>query len=97
MAEIIARAETADGKRIVLWSDGQLTQILGIYIPGIGKPRNTELALRAAYMVLGDASLYTMSEIPRLYRAAKKAGNVGEMRSRFAASDLTDNHMQETR
>jgi len=86
MAEIIARAETNDGKGVVLWSDGHLTQILGIYIPGIGKPRNTELALRAAYMVLGDASLYNMSEILHLYRAAKKAKDVGEMRSRFAAT-----------
>lgn len=83
-AEIIAKAETADGKGLCLWSDGHLTQILGIYIPGVGKPRNVEAALRAGRMVLGDASLYAMSEILDLYRCAKKADTPGDMRSRYA-------------
>lgn len=72
----IARRTTFDGKALVLWSDGRLTQAMGYAIKGIGQPRTEEgeeLALRAAWLVLDDAAIYDLAEVPRLFRAAKRA------------------------
>ena len=79
----IQRARTSDDKTLILWSDGQLT---GAFqnIRGIGKPRDTEAALRAARMVMGDASLYDMNEIAELFKCARKAKDLADMRWRFA-------------
>lgn len=80
----IRRARTADNQTLILWSDGQITRALGLTIKGIGTPRNTRAALKAASMVMGDAELYDMSEIAELFKCARKAKNVADMRARFA-------------
>jgi hypothetical protein len=89
---IIARRMTADGKSVLLWSDGSLTWALGHAIRGSAHPRTTEqrnAALRAGRLVLGDVCLYDASEVSALVSAARWAaardGLPGTMRSRLSA------------
>ena len=91
-AEVIARRSTADGKHVLLWSDGSLTWALGHAIKGSAFPRTreqSERALRAGWLLLGDVELYDSNEIPTLVKAARWAadrdGLPGTMRARFAA------------
>lgn len=87
---VIARRSTADGVHVCLWSDGTLTWSLGSIIKGSANPRTraqSEMALRAGWLVLGDVALYDADEVPTLIRAARataKAGSdPGDMRARF--------------
>lgn len=89
---IIARRSTFDGKHVCLWSDGTLTWGLGYVIKGSANPRNraqSEQALAAGWLVLGDVEIYDADEVSTLIAAArwtaKRGGLPGDMRARFAA------------
>lgn len=72
----IGRRRTADGKTVVLWSDGAVTAALGFGLPGIGVPRGAYergKAVEAGWLVLDEACVYDLSEIPALVKAARRA------------------------
>lgn len=89
-ATVIARRTTSDGKAIELWSDGSLTSALGRAIKGAPfnpKPSAQQQALAVGWLVIGDASLYDLSEIGKLAASAKYAvehgGQPVTMRAHF--------------
>lgn len=70
----VARRLTADGKTVVLWSDGQVTGAFNA-IRGIGRARTRtarRLNLRAGWLVFADVELYDFDEVPGLVRAARQ-------------------------
>lgn len=69
---VIARRTTFDGREVCLWSDGDLTQLLGIRIPGLGMPRS-ENSRRANRAVIDDVCLYNLSEIPTKVKQLRKS------------------------
>ena len=56
----IARKTTFDGRTICLWSDGQMTAPMGLYVAGIGRKR---LSMERLWEIANDAALLTMDEI----------------------------------
>ena len=68
---VIARRTTCDGRTVCLWSDGDLTQILGIRIPGLGKPRG-ENSRQANRAIIDDVCLYDLNEIPAKVKQLRK-------------------------
>ena len=91
-AEVIARRDTFDGKRVYLWSDGSLTWALGYAIRGSANPRTPaqiDAALRAGWLVLGEVEIVESDDVPRLIEAARwaadRSGMPGDVRSRFHA------------
>lgn len=90
-AHTIARRSTADGKHVLLWDDGSLTWGLGLSIRGSAFPRTreqSEMALRAGWLVLGDVELYDADEVSDLVRAARRvavrSGLPGDVRAELA-------------
>lgn len=86
----ITRRSTADGKHVVLWSDGSLTWALGYSIRGAWmSPRadRRDDALRAGWLVLGEVGVYDAADVSALSRAARWAadrdGLPGTMRARM--------------
>lgn len=73
MNKIISRKKTYDNKTVLVWSDGVITQALGIYYPG----RGVQGKLHASYalMIAEEACLFNASEMPDLIRAGRKLGN----------------------
>lgn len=72
----IARRRTADGKTVVLWSDGLITWAMGYMVRGIGAARSayeTRKNLEAGWMAMGDVDLYEAAEVSALVRAARRA------------------------
>jgi hypothetical protein len=99
--EVIGQRKTADDKSVVLWSDGSLTWgRVGTVIKGsphAKTPAQVEAALRAGWLVLGDAELYDAAEVPRLIAAARKAavrgGLPGDLRASFARSESREDRL----
>jgi hypothetical protein len=83
MADTIASRETHDGKRIYLWSDGDLTWALGYAIRGVRLPRDGDLSV--GWAVLGEVEIVDAADVPLLVKAAQKGGRPGEIRTRFHA------------
>ena len=72
---VIARRETADGKLIHVWSDGDVTTSMGWGLIGIGRGRTafSRAAYRqAALDIIDDVSLYTFEELPHIIHFARK-------------------------
>lgn len=91
---VIAERRPADGGCLCLWSDGAITQHLGLAFPGVpvARPRTpvaARAALAAGWLVMGEVELYDASEIPALYAAAKRiaarGGLPGDLRRAMAA------------
>jgi hypothetical protein len=83
MADTIASRETHDGKRIYLWSDGDITWALGYSIRGVRLPRDGDLSV--GWAVLGEVEIVDAADVPLLVKAAQKGGRPGEIRARFHA------------
>jgi hypothetical protein len=78
---VIKNANTADGKRVSLWSDGMVTGLFGHRLSGIPARRGKDEAavqrnLKAGHLLLGDVELYDVSEIGDLYAAAERAAKI---------------------
>jgi hypothetical protein len=89
---VVARRSTADGKHVVLHSDGSLTWSLGYSIKNSPFPRTDaqrELALRAGWLVLGEVELHDADAVSSLVAAARwvaeRSGLPGDVRRRLAA------------
>lgn len=89
----IARRETFDGARVVLWDNGAVTSDSpgGFAIPGvpIARPRTPEareLALTAGWLFMGECEIFERDELPALYAAcrfvADRGGLPGDVRAR---------------
>jgi hypothetical protein len=94
---VVAERESADGKYLVLWSSGELTQRGGVGFPGVPVARSRDaaqvrVALEAGRLVLGEASLWDAAEIPALYAAARRVaargGSPGDLRAAMDARDV---------
>ena len=66
--EVIARRSTVDGKAVYLYSDGDVTNQLGITWT-----RHAALPLPLAWEVMEAVGLFDVAEIPALVTAAAKA------------------------
>lgn len=67
--EVVATRKTHDGETVQFWSDGAIT---------LGHPFNNKLVSRDVprdliWIIAGDVSSYTASELPGLVKAARKA------------------------
>lgn len=72
--EIMAKRLTADGKTVLFWNDGAITSGMHDYVAY--PPRRADRfdeALRAAWLVAGEVSLYDWAELPTLIKAAREA------------------------
>lgn len=72
----VARRTLADGKAVILWSDGLVTFALGFRIRGIGTARESwaqEADLRAGWAFMGEAELFTTVEVPKVLKALRAA------------------------
>lgn len=67
----IERGATADGRDLLLWSDGQLTAPLGYEIRGIGKPRDPVMGLRLGRYVLSRLGRLDYDEVPAFWGRAR--------------------------
>ena len=73
---VIARRETADGRRVKVWSDGMVTHAdpFGTHICGIGRARSDHNAngyARAGRAIVDIISLFDFSELRTLVRVAR--------------------------
>lgn len=91
-AHTIGRRLTADGKSVLLWSDGSLTWALGYAIKGSAFPRTADQrrrALVAGWLVIGEVCLRNADEVSDLVKAARwvaeRSGLPGDVRKRFHA------------
>lgn len=72
---IIARRDTADGARVSLWTDGDITlgsSRFGARISGLGMPRSRwarSNRVRSLRLIMDDISSFDLAEIPKLVRA----------------------------
>jgi hypothetical protein len=89
---VIARRTTFDGKHVCLWSDGSLTWAFGHAIKGSAFPRTaeqTERALRAGWLVIGEVEIHNADDVSDLVAAARfvaeRSGLPGDVRARLAA------------
>lgn len=79
MAEVeqMSRRVTADGKSVVLWSDGTITSGMGWHIRGSSRAARSAYErkknIEAGWLLMGDVDLYDYAEVPKLFDAAKKA------------------------
>lgn len=87
----IAKRQTFEGTTVYLWPDGALTWSFGTYIRGSAHPRSieqSERALTAGWLVLGEVEIYDDEEVPDLIRAARwtaeRGGLPGDLRRRFS-------------
>jgi len=72
----IARRTTADGKRVLFWSDGLVTWAMGWRLPGVGAARDAYgrgRDLRAARVVMGLVELLDAAEVPVAVKAARRS------------------------
>lgn len=90
----VARRSTADGKHVLLWSDGSLTWALGYAIKGSAFPRTAEQrerALRAGWLVVGEVCIHNADDVSDLVAAARWVadrdanGLPGDVRARLRA------------
>lgn len=80
--QVIIRKLTADNKPVLVFDDGDLTQITGVYFPGVRVRKDLSLSL----LIAGEACLFDACEMHALIRAANtlaKNGAVlpGELRA----------------
>lgn len=71
---VVARRQTADGKRVLLWSDGSLTWGFGEAVTGSARPSTAsqaERALCAGWLVMGEVGIYDADELSELVAAAR--------------------------
>jgi hypothetical protein len=78
----IAQRSTADGIRVVLWSDGSVTGGMGAGLHGvpIRRPKTAEavqMARRTGELFIDAATLYNHDELGPLYAAAEKTARRG--------------------
>ena len=75
--EQMARRTTADGKSVILWSDGTLTSGMGWHIKGSSHTARSAYErkknIEAGWLLMGDVELYDYAEVPKLVNAARKA------------------------
>lgn len=76
MSEIVAERTTFDGRIVLLWSDGVITDRLGRHMPGCRVPRPR------LFLVADEICLYARDELPRLCAAAKRAASPDDLRRR---------------
>jgi len=81
MNTVIAHRKTADNKSFLVWEDGEVTQALGYFWPGIRK-----LPVGLALIVADEVCLYDAAEVPALLKAARKLNKTapftpGELRA----------------
>lgn len=74
----LARALSADGKSVVLWSDGVVRQALGYDFKGSGMGRSRSdyeeaRDIEAGHLVILVAPEFNLSDMPDVIRAARKA------------------------
>jgi hypothetical protein len=69
---VVARRTTADSKTFCVWSDGVVTQALGIFWQGTRK-----LPLSVAFVVADEVCLFDAAEVPALLKVAKKLARKG--------------------
>ena len=73
-AHVIARRQTADGRHLAIWSTGEITYAIGLYLRGLGTPRSrwgVETRIKAVRLMMDDFGAYDADEIPTLIRAAE--------------------------
>lgn len=73
-AHVIAKRETADGVRVEIWSDGDITR-RGFALPGVGQGRSNwsrRAFAQAARDLCDDIALFTIAELPAALKAARK-------------------------
>ena len=73
---VVAKRTCYDGLIVELWSDGDVTCILGRGLPGIGMPRTAEAKranLRAARAIFDDACIVTRGEFVEMLKRARTA------------------------
>ena len=74
-----ATRETADGKRVRLWTDGTITHA-GVgdpFIKGLGEARSTwgtRARSRTLRLIANDVSLFDLAELPTLVRVGEPTG-----------------------
>lgn len=83
-AHVIMRRRTADGFEINLWENGAVTGALGIGLRGVPvrRPKSPEAiadARKAGALMLGEACLYDVDELPVVYEAATRAARIDNM------------------
>ena len=79
-AHVIAKRVTFDGKRLSFWSDGDVTQILGYGIKGLGQPRSAAgfaANLEASKAMMPNVALYTFDELRVALKQARKLARRG--------------------
>lgn len=72
----LARRQTADGKTVLLWPDGQITYALGYAIRGVGrarKPWAREADLAAGWAFMDWAEVFDACEIGTAIKAIRAA------------------------
>ena len=73
---VVAKRTCCDGLIVELWSDGDVTCILGRGLRGIGLPRTAEAKranLRAARAIINDACIVTRGEFVEMLKRARAA------------------------
>lgn len=75
---VVMRRKTSDGIVVLLWNNGAVTGMLGVGLPKVPlvRPQTqaaVEEALTVGRLMLDDVCSYHQTELPDLYRAAKKA------------------------
>jgi hypothetical protein len=82
--EVVAKRKTADGKRVVLWSDGSISGRMGYQLKGVPMTKNPLTPRGVGWLFMSEVELYDSSELSKLYKAAKKVakrgGNPGDVR-----------------
>lgn len=84
----VAHRRTFDERGVILWSDGDLTFAFS-GIPGVGKLRDRDRAMRIGWLVMGEVCLVDAADVPRLVRTARElpAGALpGDLRAAFFAT-----------
>jgi len=74
---VVARAKTSDGRVVELWSNGPLTSVMGLALPGVPivRPRSAEaltVALAAGRRVVDAAPSIPLAEVPARYATARR-------------------------
>jgi hypothetical protein len=72
----MSQRRTADGKTVILWSDGLLTFGMGFGIPGVGRARSAYARNRdttIGWIVMDDVALYDAADVAALVAAARRA------------------------
>lgn len=80
--QVIVSKRTSDNKPVLVFDDGDITQVTGIYFPGVRVRKDLTLSL----LIAEEACLFEASEMHALIRAANtlaKNGAVlpGELRA----------------